>query len=132
MKFMLTFTLQPATRNEAIARFLKTGGQPPKGAKLLGRWTSTDLSKGYDLLETDDPSSMTELALQWTDLMEMNIVPVVEDKELGDVLKGPAIRRSSKRPKFPTGESKFAPTSFNTREKSFGSTTAGCFLLLPS
>jgi len=33
MKFMLTFTLQPATRNEAIARFLKTGGQPPKGAK---------------------------------------------------------------------------------------------------
>jgi hypothetical protein len=42
MKFMLTFTLQPATRNEAIARFLKTGGQPPKGAKLLGRWTSAD------------------------------------------------------------------------------------------
>jgi len=56
MKFMLTFTLQPATRNEAIARFLKTGGQPPKGAKLLGRWTSTDLSEGYDLLESDDPS----------------------------------------------------------------------------
>jgi hypothetical protein len=55
MKFMLTFTLQPATRNEAIARFLKTvtGGQPPKGAKLLDRWMSTDLSKGYDLLESD-------------------------------------------------------------------------------
>jgi hypothetical protein len=87
MKFMLTFTLQRDTRNEAIARFLKTGGQPPKGVKLLGRWTSTDLSKGYDLLETDDPSSLTELALQWTDLIEMNIVPVVEDKELGDVLK---------------------------------------------
>src|SRR6185437_790660 len=36
MKFMMTFTLSPATRNEAIARFLKTGGQPPKGVKLLG------------------------------------------------------------------------------------------------
>ena len=87
MKFMLTFTLQPGTRNEAIARFLKTGGQSPKGAKRLGRWTSTDLSKGYDLLESDDPSALTELALQWSDLIEMNIVPVVEDKELGDVLK---------------------------------------------
>ena len=87
MKFMLTFTLQPDTPNEAIARFLKTGGQPPKGAKLLGRWTGTDLSKGYDLLETDDPSALTELALQWTDLIEMNIVPVVEDRELGEVLK---------------------------------------------
>jgi hypothetical protein len=87
MKFMLTFTLQPGTRNEAIARFLKTGGQPPKGVKLLGRWTSADLSKGYDLLESDDPSALTELALQWSDVIEMSTVPVVEDKELGDVLK---------------------------------------------
>jgi hypothetical protein len=87
MKFMLTFTLQPGTRNEAITRFLKTGGQPPKGVKLLGRWTSADLSKGYELLESDDPSALTELALQWSDLMEMYTVPVVEDKELGDVLK---------------------------------------------
>jgi hypothetical protein len=87
MKFMLTFTLQPETRNEAIARFLKTGGQPPKGVKLLGRWTSADLSKGYELLESDDPSALTELALHWSDLMEVYTVPVVEDKELGDVLK---------------------------------------------
>lgn len=87
MKFMLTFTLQPATRNEAIARFIKTGGHPPKGAKLLGRWTSTDLSQGYDLLESNDPSALTELALQWSDLMKMSIVPVVEDRELGEVLK---------------------------------------------
>ena len=87
MKFMLTFTLQSATRNEAIARFLKTGGQPPKGVKLLGRWTSADFSKGYDLLESDDPSALTELALQWSDLTEMNVVPVVEDRELGEVLK---------------------------------------------
>ena len=36
MKFMLTFTLQPDTRNEAIARFLKTGGQPPKGSEAIG------------------------------------------------------------------------------------------------
>ena len=87
MKFMLTFTLQPETRNEAIARFLKTGDQPPKGVKLLGRWTGADLSKGYDLLETDDPSALTELALQWSDLIEMHTVPVLEDKELGEVLK---------------------------------------------
>jgi Protein of unknown function (DUF3303) len=45
------------------------------------------LSQGYDLLESDDPSALTELALQWSDLMKMNIVPVVEDRELGEVLK---------------------------------------------
>ena len=39
MKFMLTFTLKPETkgRDEAIARFKKTGGQPP-------------ISRGFDLL----------------------------------------------------------------------------------
>ena len=89
MKFMLTFTfsLQGNKRNEAIARFLKTGGQPPKGAKLLGRWTRADFSQGYDLLETDDPGALAEFALQWSDLMEVEVVPVLEDKELGEVLK---------------------------------------------
>jgi len=87
MKFMLTFTLSPATRNEAIARFQKTGGQPPKGVKLLGRWTRADFSRGYVLLETDDPGALTEFALQWSDLMEMETAVVVEDKELVDVLK---------------------------------------------
>jgi hypothetical protein len=29
MTFILTFTLPPETRDEAIARFLETGGQPP-------------------------------------------------------------------------------------------------------
>jgi hypothetical protein len=89
MKFMLTFTFTSQTnkRNEAIARFLKTGGQPPKGAKLLGRWTRADFSQGYDLLETDDAGTLTEFALQWSDLMEVEIVPVIEDKELAEVLK---------------------------------------------
>ena len=87
MKFMLTFSLSPDTRNEAIARFLKTGGQPPKGAKLLGRWISADLSKAYDLVESDDPNALTEFALQWSDLMQVETSLVVEDKDLIEVLK---------------------------------------------
>jgi hypothetical protein len=89
MKFMLTFTTTPdkAKRNEAIARFLKTGGQPPKGAKLLGRWTRLDFSQGYDLLESDDPKALTEFALAWNDVMQLEIVPVIEDQGLAEVLK---------------------------------------------
>ena len=46
MKFMLTFTWKPdsKTRAEGFARFAATGGLPPKGATLLGRWTRADLS----------------------------------------------------------------------------------------
>ncbi len=89
MKFMLTFSLktEARTRDEAIARFRKTGGQPPKGATLLGRWTRADFSGGFDLLETNDPQALIEFALAWSDLMELTIVPVVEDAELVDVLR---------------------------------------------
>lgn len=89
MKFMLTFTLKPEAkgRDEAIARFKKTGGQPPKGVKLLGRWTAADFGGGFDLLESDDPKALVEFALMWSDLMELRLVPVVEDPELGEVLQ---------------------------------------------
>lgn len=87
MKFLMTFSLSPATRNDAIDRFLKTGGQPPKGAKLLGRWISADLSKAFDLVESDDASVLAEFALQWSDLMKVETSVVVEDRELTEVLK---------------------------------------------
>ncbi len=89
MKFMLTFSLKPDTRTraEAIARFKKTGGLPPKGVKLLGRWTRADFSGGFGLIETDDPKALTEFALMWSDLMELTIVPVVEDHEASEVLE---------------------------------------------
>jgi hypothetical protein len=89
MKFMLTFAIKPETRgrDEAIARFKKTGGQPPKGAKLLGRWTAADFSGGFDLLESDDIMALTEFSLMWSDLMELRIVPVIEDAQLNEVLQ---------------------------------------------
>jgi len=89
MKFMLTFTIKPETkgRDEAIARFVKTGGQMPKDAKLLGRWTAADFSGGFDLIESADVKALTEFALMWSDLMELKFVPVIEDADLGEVLK---------------------------------------------
>jgi uncharacterized protein DUF3303 len=89
MKFMLTFAIRPDTkgRDEAIARFKKTGGQPPKGVKLIGRWTAADFSGGFDLLESDDVKALTEFALMWSDVMELKLVPVIEDTELSEVLR---------------------------------------------
>jgi hypothetical protein len=89
MKFMLTFSWKEGTktRDEGIARFRKTGGQPPSGVKLLGRWTRADFSGGFDLLETDDPMALAEFSLSWSDLMELIIVPVLEDAQLAEVLQ---------------------------------------------
>jgi hypothetical protein len=88
MRFMLTFAIKPEvkSRDEAIARFKKTGGQTPKGTKLLGRWTAADFSGGFALIESDEVAALPENSLQWSDLMELRIAPVVEDAQLGEVL----------------------------------------------
>jgi hypothetical protein len=88
MKFIATFAIKPDAkgRDEAIRRFKQTGGQPPAGVKLLGRWTAADFSGGYDLIESKDPAALTHFALMWSDIMELRLVPVVEDAELVDSL----------------------------------------------
>ncbi|HEV8578722.1 MAG TPA: DUF3303 family protein [Thermoanaerobaculia bacterium] len=50
-------------RPEAIARFKATGGQPPAGNALLGRWTAADFSGGFVLLESDDVKRNGETSL---------------------------------------------------------------------
>jgi hypothetical protein len=88
MKFLCHFAWGADRENqdEAIRRFRATGGQPPAGAKLLGRWIRADFTGGVVLLESDDPKALTEFSLMWSDLMELEIVPVLEDQELLEVL----------------------------------------------
>lgn len=88
MKFLQTFSLKSGTsRDEAIARYKKTGGQPPHGVQLLGRWINADFSGGVTLLESNDPQALTEYSLMWSDLVELKIVPVLDDRELSSVLE---------------------------------------------
>jgi uncharacterized protein DUF3303 len=84
MKFMLTFDWAPdtKTRDEGVARFQKTGGLPPEGVKLIGRWTRADFSGGFVLLETEDPKKLLEFAYMWGDVMALKVFPVLDDQEL--------------------------------------------------
>ena len=92
MNFMLTYRFERQTRNEAIARFQATGGQTPKGVQLLGRWTTADLHGGFALLESYDIKALVEFTLGWSDLMELEIVPLIEDNELREVLDREEVR----------------------------------------
>ena len=93
MRFVLTFTLKQESRNAAISRFLETGGMPPQGAKLLGRWTRQDLAGGFLLLESEDPKALAGFARDWSDVCDLALTPVVEDAELTEVLKAAGKRK---------------------------------------
>lgn len=89
MKFMITYDWSPdaATRAKGFARFKKTGAATPKGVKLLGRWTRADFSGGYEIVEADDAKSLGAFALEWSDLMDLSISPIIEDSELAELIR---------------------------------------------
>ncbi len=87
MKFMYLFTVKPEHRDLVIERFCKTQGRPPEGVKLVGRWTRLDWSGGSALVESDAPKAVAEFALAWSDIAKIITVPVMNDQELGRVLR---------------------------------------------
>ena len=86
MKFMTTWSFPTGALPEAAKRFLAGEAAPEAGVKLIGRWHNVDLTGGFILFETDNPSALYKGAAKWGDILELNTVPVVEDADAAPVL----------------------------------------------
>jgi hypothetical protein len=62
MKFMVTWTIAPSQQKESTTRFVQTGGWPPQGVKMLGRWHGP--SMGFVLAEGNGMKPIYELIHQ--------------------------------------------------------------------
>ena len=82
MKYMITWKIAPGHYEAAVKRFLKTGAPAPKGLKTSGRWHTAGSSKGFHLVEGSD-AGLAEVNAQWADLLDLEVVPVIEDKVAG-------------------------------------------------
>jgi hypothetical protein len=86
MLFIVHWKIAQENRKAAIQRFLETGGAPPAGATLRGRWHTADGEYGFAIAESDDPQALTKWSLAWNDLLPMEIRPALDDEGLGQVL----------------------------------------------
>jgi hypothetical protein len=76
MKFMVVWKTVPGKYKAALEQFLKTGAPAPAAGKTLGRWHvpgSTEV--------------LAEHAVEWADVLELEIHPVIEDAEAGAAAK---------------------------------------------
>ena len=85
MKYMIVFSIAPENMEAVRKRFLENT-EPLEGVKRFGRWSEFATGKGFDLLETDDPAAMSRLTNYWSDLVDLKVVPVVEDDVNAKVL----------------------------------------------
>ena len=91
MKYICIWNLPAGTFNATVARFLETGGAPPKGVQIVGRWHGMS-GQGVAITESEDPKAMFTWRAQWSDLLEMTITPCLEDADAGAVLAALAKR----------------------------------------
>ena len=87
MLFMITFPLTHRGYKERVSRFLETGARPTAGISLHGRWFTASHSKGFMVVETDDPKHLFRWTSEWADLVDFQIEPIVTDEEAGPILK---------------------------------------------
>lgn len=85
MKFMVTWSMNPDHRKDTNARFLETGGGPPAGVEMLGRWHAA--AGGFVLAETGDVKPLYEWTGRWADLLDFTVTPVMDDAEAAEVIK---------------------------------------------
>lgn len=85
MKFIVTYSIPKASVVESQERFLKSGGAPPEGVKMIGRWHGMS-GGGVLIAETNDAKALYTWLNGWTDLLEFETTPCLEDAEAGEVM----------------------------------------------
>ncbi len=86
MYFMSIYSFKEENRNAVVARFKETGGAPPPGIKMLARWHDVGGRRGYTISEADDAVAMGIWSNKWTDLMTLEVFPIINDEQLVKVL----------------------------------------------
>jgi hypothetical protein len=85
MKFIVSYKIPKKSVVETEQRFLKTGGAPPAGVTMIGRWHGMN-GGGVVIAETNDAKALYSWLAYWNDLLEFETTPCVEDADAGAVL----------------------------------------------
>jgi hypothetical protein len=81
---MLFMVIERFKNRDALAvyrRFREQGRMMPDGLRYVESWIESNYDRCFQLMECDDPRLFQQWILQWRDLMEFEIIPVVPSKD---------------------------------------------------
>lgn len=79
MLFMVIERFKDA--KEVYRRLRERGRMLPEGLRYVESWIETSYCRGFQLMECDDAGVFDKWVIQWQDLVDFEIVPVVESKQ---------------------------------------------------
>jgi hypothetical protein len=86
---MLFMMIERFKNRDALAvyrRFREKGRLAPEGLTYVGSWIEANFDRCFQLMECDDARLLQQWMLQWQDLVEFEIIPVVPSKETVEVV----------------------------------------------
>lgn len=81
MLFMVIEHFRDADPVPVYRRFRDKGRMMPDGLSYVGSWVEAGFQRCFQLMECDDIALLQSWLLNWRDLAEFEIVPVVAGKD---------------------------------------------------
>jgi hypothetical protein len=86
MLFMVIETFKNQHVLEIYRRLKKHGRRLPKGIQYVDSWVEASLQRCFQLMECQDLRALQDWIIQWNDLIEFEIVPVLPSHETQQVV----------------------------------------------
>ena len=86
MLFMVIERFRNCDAKAVYRRFHEKGRMMPEGLKYVGSWIEANFDRCFQLMECDDACLFQKWVVQWQDLIEFEIIPVVPSKETTEVI----------------------------------------------
>ena len=86
MLFMVVEKFKNQDGKAVYAKVREGGRALPEGLKFIASYVAADLSRCFQLMETDDVTLFQRWIADWQALVEFEVVPVVEGKATREAL----------------------------------------------
>ena len=86
MLFMVIERFRDGDAKAVYRRFRDEGRQMPEGLRYVGSWIEVNFDRCFQLMECDDARMFQEWIINWNDLIEFEIVPVVSSEHTREVI----------------------------------------------
>jgi len=81
---MLFMVIEKFKNKDALAVYRRSrdhGRMMPDGLKYVASWIEANFDRCFQLMECDDTKKFQQWVIQWHDLVDFEIIPVVPSKD---------------------------------------------------
>jgi len=86
MQFMVIERFRNRDAKAVYRRFRDQGRMAPDGLKYVGSWIETNFDRCFQIMECDDARLLQAWILNWGDLADFEVVPVVPSDQTRETI----------------------------------------------